>query len=229
MLLLDLLLMLCIIALFIIIPFLQYQQSNYRKETNFSFLKVYLDKGLLGEYFTYKILQKIPGNHKTVVNAYLPNKRGGTTEIDLVFIHETGVYVIESKNYSGWIFGKENDRNWCKMLPNKQKSYFYNPVKQNLTHINALKRVLPIISDKNMTSLIVFSNRCQLKKVSVDMENVRIIKRDQLGGLLKRFNAMSPKILNHESICNIYSKLKEFTNVSQEDKKNHIALVSQYK
>jgi len=200
MLLLNLFLMLCIIALFIIVPFLQYQQSSYRVETNYSFLKVYLDKGLLGEYFTYKILQKVPGNHKTVVNAYLPNRKDGTTEIDLVFIHETGVYVIESKNYSGWLFGKENDRNWCQMLPNKQKSYFYNPVKQNQTHLNALKREFPSMADNNMTSLIVFSNCCQLKKVSVDNENVRIMKRDQLGGLLKKLHVKSPKILNHESV-----------------------------
>ncbi|MBS4172870.1 nuclease-related domain-containing protein [Bacillus sp. FJAT-49736] len=229
MLFLDLLLILCIISLFIIVPFLRYQQNSYRKETNYSFLKVYLDKGLLGEYLTYTMLQKLPGEHKTIVNTYLPNSKGGTTEIDLVFIHETGIYVIESKNYSGWIFGKESDRNWCQMLPNRQKSYFYNPVKQNQTHMNALKRELPTIAEKNMFSLIVFSNRCQLKKISVDIENVRIIKRDQLTSLLKKLIIRSPKILNQDSIFYIYSKLKEYSNVSQEVKMKHVDQVRKYK
>jgi hypothetical protein len=218
-----------IIAAFIIIPFLRYQQNSYKNETNYSFFKVFGDKGLSGEYFTYRVLQKVPGEHKTVLNTYLPNSKGGTTEIDLVFIHETGIYVIESKNYSGWIFGKESERNWCQILPNKKKNFFYNPIKQNQTHINALKRELPSVVEKNITSFIVFSNRCQLKKISVDTENVHVIKRDQLSSLINKLTKQSPKVLNQESIKYLYSRLKRYTNVSEELKEKHIKQVKTFK
>lgn len=39
-----------------------------------------------------------------------------TYEIDLIMISETGIYVFESKNYSGWIFGDEKQRYWTQIL-----------------------------------------------------------------------------------------------------------------
>ena len=41
-------------------------------------------------------------------NIYVPKNNGETSEIDVVFITQKGIFVIESKNYSGWIFGDEN-------------------------------------------------------------------------------------------------------------------------
>jgi hypothetical protein len=61
----------------------------------------------------------------------LSKKDGSTTEIDLIMIDETGIYVFESKNYSGWIFGDEKRKNWVQTLENRQKNYFYNPIWQN--------------------------------------------------------------------------------------------------
>lgn len=46
----------------------------------------------------------------------MPKTNGETTEIDLILIHETGIYVIESKNYKGWIFESEEQKNWIQTL-----------------------------------------------------------------------------------------------------------------
>ena len=72
---------------------------------------------------------------KTLRNVYIPKDNGETSEIDVVYITQKGIFVFESKNYSGWIFGDEKDTYWTVMLPNRQKNRFYNPIKQNRTHI----------------------------------------------------------------------------------------------
>jgi hypothetical protein len=84
-----------------------YDKSNYKKESGNKFFGVMMDKGKYGEYLSFNILEKINGASRILTNVYLPKGNGETTEIDLVYIHETGIYVLESKNYSGWIFGDE--------------------------------------------------------------------------------------------------------------------------
>ena len=64
----------------------------------------------------YNVLEQLEGQKAIISNCYLPLKDSGTTEVDLILIHESGIYVIESKNYSGWIFGSENHKYWTQSL-----------------------------------------------------------------------------------------------------------------
>lgn len=122
-------------------------------------------KGKLGEDLTGIVLQvsKLFGvKGKVMKNLYLTKENGETSEIDVLFITDMGILAIESKNYSGWIFGNEKDGFWTASLPNGMKNRFYNPVLQNRTHIKVLRAALPY--DVPIYSVIVFSNRCELKK-----------------------------------------------------------------
>lgn len=49
------------------------------------------------------------------------------TEVDLIYINTSGIYVIESKNYSGWIFGDFKQKYWTQTFKT-EKHKFYNPV-----------------------------------------------------------------------------------------------------
>ena len=72
-------------------------------------------KGHYGEYLTeYALEHGNLGNIAVFPNVIVPRMSGptSTSEIDVVMLHEKGVFVIESKNYSGWIFGSEEQRNW---------------------------------------------------------------------------------------------------------------------
>ena len=62
------------------------------------------DIRLIGEYFTYQCIAPLNGYKKFIFNCYLPKADGETTEVDVILLHESGIYVFESKNYSGWIF-----------------------------------------------------------------------------------------------------------------------------
>ena len=56
-------------------------------------------KGYYGEYLVFfELYKKMAGNGKILMNLNIPTENGGTTEIDLLLIHETGIYVFEIKN-----------------------------------------------------------------------------------------------------------------------------------
>ena len=111
-------------------------------------------------------------------NVYVPKAGGGTSEIDVLFVTQKGIFVIESKNYSGWIFGDEDSYQWTATLANGTKNRFYNPIKQNRTHIKWLRAQLG--RDVPLHSLAVFSERCTLKKVSIGSGDARVIQRGRL-------------------------------------------------
>ena len=100
---------------------------------------------------------------KFLFNVYIPKDNGETTEIDVLMISPKGIFVFESKNYSGWIFGSEQDEDWTQSLfcrgHEPQKEHFFNPVLQNKWHIKHLCELLKI-KQEHVYSVIVFSDRC---------------------------------------------------------------------
>lgn len=199
----------------------KYDNSNYKKESGNEFKKVWRDTGNYGEYLTFNELEKIKGDHRILTNVYLPKENGETTEVDLIYIHETGIYVLESKNYSGWIFGDEKSRNWMQTLKNGRKEKFYNPIMQNNTHIKYLIKALKV-DEKYIKSIIVFSDRCTLKKIEVNSENVKVINRYNLNKTIGKLSESSSKIFPLGKIIELYYELKPYTCVSEEGKSRHI-------
>jgi len=178
-------------------------------------------KGIAGESIIQLLLNSPQlGYRKILKNIYVPYGNQ-TTEIDVVMIHETGIYVIESKNYSGWIFGNENQKQWTQMLNSYTKKRFYNPVWQNRTHIRALSNYTNIDKSK-IKSYIVFSDRCELKAVPPNTSECIITKIDLF--LYAIYNDINnrKKIFTVEEVNQIEEKLKPITNVSQEVKNKHI-------
>ena len=178
-------------------------------------------KGIVGESIIQLLLNSPQlGYRKILKNIYVPygNK---TTEIDVVMIHETGIYVIESKNYSGWIFGNEKQQQWTQMLNSYTKKRFYNPVWQNRTHIRALSDYASIEQSK-IKSYIVFSDRCELKAVPPNTDKCIITKIDSFFNVICNDINNRKKIFTVEEVNQIEEKLKPITNVSQEVKNKHI-------
>lgn len=89
-------------------------------------------KGHFGEYLIeYALTQaRLPGRSRTWSNVLVP-KDGAVvdeSELDVLMLHERGVFVFESKNYSGWIFGSEDQRMWTQSLNRATKNRFFNPI-----------------------------------------------------------------------------------------------------
>jgi hypothetical protein len=75
-----------------------------------------------------------------------------------------GIFVIETKTYDGRIIGTEGGQCWTQVLPRSNKE-FYNPVRQNYGHIQALRELLHEYHDLPYHSIIVFGGNCDLKDV----------------------------------------------------------------
>jgi len=173
--------------------------------------------GAYGEFLTFKKIVNACGGTSTyfkVLNNFVLNTKNGTTEVDSIVIHETGIYVFESKNFSGAIYGNSEDRQWTQVLENGNKKQFYNPVWQNHGHMSAIKHVLGY----NFTyySIIVFSERCNLKQITGNMNGAIIVQRQNLELQLKKLFSQN-RVLSNNQIDEMCRKLQKSANITQGD------------
>ena len=205
----------------------EYNNSLYRQQTHNTFEQVLNDDGKWQEYLIATHLESfVAWGCKLLCNAYVP-LYDGTTEIDLILIAPTGVYLYESKNYGGYIGGDENQETWCQVCNGHHKEYFYNPVKQNQTHMKALAAVLPY--QVPMHSVVVFADRCKIDKVSVNDNSADIIYVSQAKCPIQYDAERAPHVLSPDEITEIYASLYPYTQVSDEVKREHIQQVQRYR
>lgn len=203
----------------------QFKQGSYYKLTHNTFLSIVLDAGRNGEYQIYKRLCHYESTGgKFLFNCYLPKENGETTEIDVLLIKSDGIFVFESKNYSGWIFGDEKSKNWTQTLPQGKgrchKEHFFNPILQNKVHIKWLRSLVG--EELPLYSIIAFSERCTLKKVNITSQDVQVINRHVILSAVEHAGSMRSRKLCQEEINETYSKLYPFTQVTEEQKLQHI-------
>ena len=91
----------------------------------------------------------------------LPLKKG-TTQIDHILVSIYGVFVIETKDYRGWIFGSEAQRSWTQVLF-RHKFRFQNPLRQNLHHVEAVRRLLDFLPPDAVKSVVLFTGTAEFK------------------------------------------------------------------
>ncbi len=202
--------------------FFKYKNSSYKNFTNKNYLNVLFDKGAYGEFLIFRVLESINPYAKVLTNLYIPREDNSLTEVDLVMIDQTGIYVFESKNYSGWIFGSEQNKYWTQTFKNKHKEKFFNPILQNRVHINSLQYITQIFDDDIFYSYIIFSKRCELKKISLFSDNVTVLKRNELKkALRRRMNSLKPN-LSLQDVDDLYNVLLNYCNVDREISALHI-------
>ena len=100
------------------------------------------------------------GEFRIFTNLVLSTDTGSLTEVDLVLLCRSGVFVIESKNYRGWIFGDPKRATWTQVL-HKRRSQFQNPLHQNYKHCLAIAHCLGLAT--GIESLVVFSDQVTFK------------------------------------------------------------------
>lgn len=129
-----------------------------------TFFKSSLFKGKFGEWVVSKQASAFLGEQYVMLNnCTLPTELEGTTQIDHILLSPYGIFVIETKNYQGWIFGGERQKNWTQKI--YKRSYkFQNPLHQNYKHMKVLEDVLSdILEPQYMHSVIVFLPESEFK------------------------------------------------------------------
>lgn len=176
-------------------------------------------KGNVGERRVNKILERL--DDSKLLKDVLLKTENGTTQIDHILIHKKGIFIIETKNFDGWIFGSEKDKYWMQSLY-KKKSKFYNPIRQNYGHVKAIEKYLPENRRDVLRSIIVFNNQCSFKKLEVTTPVLKI--KD----LLRYINNIDTKIsLTNADIDYFYMIISKNNITSEEERKNHLKFVKE--
>lgn len=221
-----------LIGIFYWIPKRRYEKTEYYSQTHNSYHTVCFNKGAKGEYLTWKYLHNLKGHKRYIFNCYIPKENGETTEIDVILLHESGIYVFESKNFSGWIFGNETQQYWTQTLPvgrgRSQKEHFFNPVIQNKVHLKWLSKYL----NKDINSFysyIIFSDRCTLKDVTIPSGQHHVINRYNILSEVQLNARLNGQKLTVNEIDSLYSMLQPLTQVDEAQKLAHIEAIRKKK
>ena len=165
----------------------------------------------------------------SINDLYLPWPDGRTAQIDNLIIAESGIYVIEVKNYKGWIFGNENNQYWTQILSTgfrgeSIKNRLYNPIRQNNSHIYCIRKNLKGYKGP-IHSLIVFSDDAEFKDVTVNSSNVYVLYQSNLYRVMREINDAYKGSLSEEEIADIRGKL--MIAAAGVNSSNHTAQVKQ--
>lgn len=141
--------------------------------------------------------------HRQINNLILIDDNGKSHQIDHVEIRQNGIFCIETKNYIGLILGTENQDRWTQVLYNGEKNQFFNPLKQNKSHIYHLSCALE--KKYKINSLVVM---VQNNANKIDCLNVINLK--ELKAYLKNYN--DGTYYSIEEMDRIYNKLLSANN-----------------
>ena len=119
-----------------------------------------------------------------LVDNYFRDLSGTTIQIDCIAVSGHGVFVFESKDYAGWIFGNGNQVKWTQVLAYGNEKYrFYNPIKQNAKHVAVLKKILR--TRLPIYSVVVFGDNAKLKDITYVPDDCRVCVLSRLGEVLE--------------------------------------------
>lgn len=202
----------------------EYYNSTYYLATKNEYNYLLNNKGLYGEYKIFKMLQSFEEHGaRFLFNCYLPREYCETTEIDVILLYKDGIFVFESKNYNGWIYGNGHQELWTQTLlagKNIHKTHFYNPVRQNQTHIRYLRQIIG--NNLPIYSVVVFSDDCMLKDVKNFDSVTKVIYLNQVKNTVLKLSSIRPNSIKQEVLISIYDKLYPYTQVSENIKMQHI-------
>ena len=180
-----------------------------------------VSRGKKGEDKVKKELGKVKDYHKVINNfTYLNPKTNTSHQIDHILIHPHGVFVIETKNYSGTIISDTGDVFWLKIIKN-EKQIISNPINQNQSHLKIVNRLLE--KKYEVISVIVF-----VKNNAPYVGDYNVINLKDLLLLIKTHPYQ--RLLNEEEINNVYKTLRSLNcKVSAKDHKESVNRVKQEK
>ncbi len=152
-------------------------------------------KGKFGEFFVNLMFKiRLPKEHYEIIHNVTLRTEEGTTQIDHIILSVFGIFVVETKNIKGWIFGKEKDPFWTQQIF-KFKTQFQNPLRQNYKHTQTLAKLLSFlgIGNENIFSLVIFVGDSKFKTKMP--ENVTYG-----GGAVSYIRSKKKAIMSHEQI-----------------------------
>lgn len=175
-------------------------------------MEVYSKKfiGMAGEFWVKRELKKLSKEYLVINDVMVKTKDNSTHQIDHIVISKYGIFVIETKQYNGYIKGNDYDKRWM-IKSGKRNFYVNNPLHQNYGHVKSLEEILNLPEEK-FISLVCISSRA---RVSVKSNNVVRIYE-----LIDKIYSYQEVIINNEE--EIYESINKLNIVDKTERKEHV-------
>lgn len=174
-------------------------------------------RGQAGEANVAARLKSLPKSEYTVFNDLLIQRGEYSSQIDHVVVSKYGVFVIETKNYKGWIYGGEYSEYWIQNIWGN-KYELYNPILQNQGHVKALKAYLGV-RNFPFIPVVAFSSRGTVK---VNTKENFVVYFSEITRFIKTQKIV---LLSDEDIRTVVDKLQKLPKYKRKDKRKHIEQV----
>ncbi len=173
-------------------------------------------KGHVGESKVRKILKSHARQGGRARNDILIPSSRGTTQIDHLLVTRHGIFIGETKNYSGIVQGTENSSTWRQFFPDgyTPPRSFLNPIIQNKGHIQAIRALLPEYKDVPIHSLVIFPDSTQFPVVP------GVFSMSELKNAI-RFLSSGPPVLSQNDVDRITKAIDKNRITSRKARSKH--------
>ena len=165
--------------------------------------------------------------YKTKHSVLVKNISNNTNQIDTIVVSVFGIFVIETKRFSGIVVGNEESDYWyCysyypkksgnKTLNKKRRTEFFNPIKQNRSHIETLKGLLNKYKNLPFYSIVAFDDTAQLKVQTLS----EVVNISKIKSALEKYTV---EMLDISAVDEIYYEINRANLTDEKSIKEHIA------
>jgi len=174
---------------------------------------VSLFRGWIGEKKTtfYLWLSLNSKVYRRFHDIIIPSENG-TTQIDHLLVSPYGLFIVETKNKKGWIFGSKGQKNWTQSLYGNNYS-FQNPIRQTFRQKKILSELLGV-SESNVHTIIYFVGNCKFKTELPDH-----VIRSRLGKYIKQFK---DRVLPAEEVDRVVGEIEYYDSESSLTTRDHV-------
>ena len=167
--------------------------------------------GRAGEHWTKEAMKKLPQETYIILNDIMISVNNKTYQIDHIIISKYGLFVIETKQYHGYITGNKYDKKWVRVL-GKKRYYYTNPIRQNFGHIKAISELLKIDESK------IYNVVCIPSNVELHVEH---------DGEVVRYYELVDKVLSYnneviDNVDDIYNTIRNSNITDNKSRKEHV-------
>ena len=205
---LILIILVILIVGYFMVNIYRHDNSTFYKLTGYSYLDMVANKKIRTMYKIVNDLDQVKGSHKVLVDVQVPVNDELQT-ISGLLLHESGIYVMNLKEKSGWINGREQDLEWKELLHQEKSRAFANPIHETKRLIYALQDQLPEVDEQAFQSVVLFTNGCSFQKIEMVSEDVEVLK---VGELKKWGSSLQGKVLSETDIQTLFATLEGSMN-----------------
>ncbi len=200
---------------FALFKLIKYLLSVYYKSTKESYFTVLFNKEKRLRYKVFKCFnKKLNGTKCCICDVYMPKVDGTTAKADMIMINETGIWVIDIKNYSGKMTGNETALTWDYTHGGKTEQ-IPSPTIWNKLYMKWLKSYIPECPNVLCFSYVVYGNGCDIKNVKIKTNDAVVATPSTLKKELTIQLARVGTSLAESEISVVYDRFKELTSAEK--------------